>query len=456
MFFFKKNTPSTIYCQTRIQQMSTIAVNPTNYSILEKPKLFHEHILELIKSAKYRIIMTMLYLQNDDTGTEILNEIKKAINNNPNLHVCLYVDFHRAQRGLIGKSTTDTNSAFYYKFAKECKNPPAIYGVPVKKREIFGVLHLKGFIFDDTVLYSGASINDVYLGNHDKYRLDRYHEIQSKELADAFCTYTSEAFHINLAVQDFCHGKIKDAKEIKDEIKQLRRHLADSQYQFQSQKIKKGQIGLTPIVGLGKQKNALNKAILWLFYAAKEDLFICTPYFNPPRPILKALDDALDRGVKINLVVGDKVANDFYIHENEKFSTIGAIPYIYEENLREFINKHQKYLDNKQLNIHLWKDGINTFHLKGLYVDRNLALITGNNLNPRAWALDLENGIVIHDPQHLMQEKFRHEQQYILLKTTQINSINDIDTFENYPEQVKNILNRVRRFKASLIIKQLL
>jgi CDP-diacylglycerol--serine O-phosphatidyltransferase len=32
--------------------------------------------------------------------------------------------------------------------------------VPVNTREALGVLHFKGFIIDDCVLHSGASIND--------------------------------------------------------------------------------------------------------------------------------------------------------------------------------------------------------------------------------------------------------------------------------------------------------
>lgn len=52
----------------------------------------------------------------------------------------------------------------------------------------------------------------------------------------------------------------------------------------------------------------------------------------------------------------------------------------------------------------LWKDGNNTYHVKGMYVDSNFALLTGNNLNPRAWSLDLENGLVISDPFHQLQE----------------------------------------------------
>ncbi|SPX41721.1 phosphatidylserine synthase [Haemophilus influenzae] len=44
------------------------------------------------------------------------------------------------------------------------------FGVPINTREVFGVLHVKGFVFDDTVLYSGASINNVYLHQFEKYR----------------------------------------------------------------------------------------------------------------------------------------------------------------------------------------------------------------------------------------------------------------------------------------------
>ncbi len=48
--------------------------------------------------------------------------------------------------------------------------------------------------------------------------------------------------------------------------------------------------------------------------------------------------------------------------------------------------------------VRLWKDDDNTYHLKGMWVDDKWMLLTGNNLNPRAWRLDLENAILIHDP----------------------------------------------------------
>ena len=56
----------------------------------------------------------------------------------------------------------------------------------------------------------------------------------------------------------------------------------------------------------------------------------------------------------------------------------------------------------------------------------------------------------------MLLEKFRHEQQYILKRTTQLSGAGDLEPFENYPEEVKKLLTKVKRFKASIFIKQLL
>lgn len=456
MLFFNKSLPSTLYAQTRLQQLSYINVEAQNYHILETPSHFHKRLLELIENAKHRILINALYIQDDSTGNEIIGALYKVLEKTPNIHIRVYVDFHRAQRGLIGKSAQSTNSQMYARWAENKIVKLPIYGVPVKTREIFGVLHLKGCVFDDTVLYSGASINDVYLGANGKYRLDRYHQIQSKDLANILCKYNTQAFHINMAVQDFSQNNIKSAKEIKDEIRALRRHLTQTQYQIKGQRIKDNHVGISAIAGLSKRKNKLNKVILWAICAAKKELFICTPYFNPPKIIYQAIEAALKKGVKINMVVGDKIANDFFIHEDEPFSTIGAIPYIYEQNLREFLYKQDSYIKNKQLNVYLWKDGQNTYHLKGLFIDRNFAIITGNNLNPRAWSLDLENALVVYDPKKLLQEKFMHEKQAILLHAKRLEDYSQIQAIDDYPQNVKKLLLKIKRFKASVFIKKLL
>jgi CDP-diacylglycerol--serine O-phosphatidyltransferase len=96
--------------------------------------------------------------------------------------------------------------------------------------------------------------------------------------------------------------------------------------------------------------------------------------------------------VKVEIIVGDKVANDFFIPPEQPFKVISALPYLYEVNLRRFAKAHQSDIQ-KISRLRLWKDGDNTYHLKGLWVDQCYALMTGNNLNPRAFRLDLENAL---------------------------------------------------------------
>ena len=62
----------------------------------------------------------------------------------------------------------------------------------------------------------------------------------------------------------------------------------------------------------------------------------------------------------------------------------GALPYLYEKNLRAFSKKFEHEIQQGALTIRLWKDGDNTYHLKGVWVDNDYMLLTGNNLNPRA------------------------------------------------------------------------
>ncbi|MBK5256850.1 MAG: hypothetical protein JJE39_12515, partial [Vicinamibacteria bacterium] len=55
------------------------------------------------------------------------------------------------------------------------------------------------------------------------------------------------------------------------------------------------------------------------------------------------------------IVLADKIANDFYIPPGEPFKPIGALPYIYEGNLRRFCKTHQGAIDRGLLDVCLWR-----------------------------------------------------------------------------------------------------
>lgn len=153
---------------------------------LHSAEAFRHTLLALIRGASQRIHLAALYLQQDEAGAEIMQALYEAARSKPQLDIRVFVDAHRAQRGLIGQGRQAGNAAWYRSLAEQQPlSNLAIYGVSVQRKELFGVMHLKGFVIDDQVLYSGASLNNVYLHVGERYRFDRYHLLQHAALADS-------------------------------------------------------------------------------------------------------------------------------------------------------------------------------------------------------------------------------------------------------------------------------
>ncbi|MEL7293815.1 MAG: CDP-diacylglycerol--serine O-phosphatidyltransferase [Pseudomonadota bacterium] len=438
------------------EQLPTLAQDPAEFETLYAAKDFRTRLIEAIRQASKRIYLVALYLEDDEAGREILTELYQAKQRNPGLDINVCVDWHRAQRGLIGAEPGETNATMYKAFADKHQHKVPVYGIPVRGREVFGVLHLKGFIIDDQVLYSGASLNNIYLNYKERYRFDRYHLLVNKALADSMVGFVQNELIAHPAVNDLTSDTKPETKAIKAQIRQLRGSLAKAQYQFESQPVSNEQVAITPMVGVGKKRNKLNQGINQLLAKAKDEIFICTPYFNFPRSVAKEVKKALRRGVKVTIVVGDKTANDFYISPEEEFKTIGGLPYLYERNLRLFAKANEANIAARRLSIRLWKHDENSFHLKGIWVDKRYMLITGNNLNPRAWSLDLENAILIQDHFHHLTPQFEKEVDNILQHTQLICTYRQLEKAEDYPDAVQKLMRKITRVKADRVLKRIL
>ncbi len=439
-----------------LNQMPAIALEPSQFEILHSAKAFRECLLSNIRNAKQRIYIAALYLEDDEAGREVLSAIYDAKQANPQLDIVICVDWHRAQRGLIGAEQSEGNASFYKAFSQKYQHKVPVYGVPVRSKEVFGVLHLKGFIIDNTVIYSGASLNNIYLHFHEKYRFDRYHVIANHYLADSMVDLIKHQIIPHPAVNRLCDDAKPATKEIKATIKQFRTLLAQAKYRFEPQEVTHQQAAVTPLVGVGKRRNQLNLKINQLIASAKNEIFICTPYFNFPKSVAKQIKKALKRGVQVTVVVGDKTANDFYIPPEEEFKTIAGLPYLYEINLRRFAKANEANIASRKLSIRLWKHDKNSYHLKGIWVDKRYMLLTGNNLNPRAWNLDLENALLIQDKHKQLTEKFEYEVANILNHTELIGSYKQLERIESYPPMIQKLIRRITRVKLDKILKRIL
>ncbi|TBR36577.1 MULTISPECIES: CDP-diacylglycerol--serine O-phosphatidyltransferase [Dyella] len=423
---------------------------------LQSPEAFRATLLDLIAGAQQRIVLVALYLQDDDAGREVLEALYAAKQARPSLEVEVYVDWHRARRGLIGKDRSEGNAAMYRAFAERLGPGVTVRGVPVQTRELFGVLHLKGFIIDDAVLYSGASINDVYLAAQQRYRLDRYHLIRDAALADSMAGYVRTQFRDSDAVQALDRRPLPVTRELQPAIVRFRQNLAKAQYEVPVASRGEGDVLVTPLAGFGRSDNLLNETLLGLLHGARRRVVLFTPYFNLPRPVRAVLGQLLRRGVQLDIMVGDKTANDFYIPPTQPFTRIGLLPYLYEANLRRFARLHQAQVTRGQLNLWLWRHGDNSYHLKGMLIDDEVAVLTGNNLNPRAWALDLENGLILRDPEHLLLPQHLAEWDRLRAHATRLDDYHSLESPRAYPEEVRKLLRRLSRVRLDRLLNRLL
>jgi CDP-diacylglycerol--serine O-phosphatidyltransferase len=438
-----------------LEALPSIPVGAEAVQVLAGPAAFRSALLERIAGARRRIILVCLYLQDDPSGREIMDALYAAHRANPSLDIQVLVDQHRAQRGLIGKAKSPGNAAMYLEYAARFGAGVRVLGVPVRKRELFGVLHLKGFIFDDSVLYSGASLNDVYLGRGGRYRLDRYHLFESKTLADCLAEFVRATFLDQAAVAPLNDPAEPAEKASSHDMRSFRRSLRNAHYVFEGGTFRTGEVAITPLVGLGAG-NQLNETLLALVKSTQRKLAIYTPYFNLPGALRRAVSRQLAQGREVRIVVGDKAANDFFIPPSEPFKVIGLLPYLYEANLRRFTKTHRQAMADGRLQVFLWHRADNTFHMKGLFVDDEIAVVTGNNLNPRAWNLDLENGLVIRDPAGLLRGQHEREQAAILLHATRLASYQDLETPSAYPPKVQKALKPMNRARIDRLLNRLL
>ena len=421
---------------------------------------YKQQLIQLIRQAKKRIYITALYWQNDAAGKEILQELYQAKQQLPGLDIKVFVDFHRAQRGLLGAETSQTNAEWYaeqrQQYGLDPENDIAFYGVPINTRELFGVLHIKGSVFDDTILYTGASINNVYLHQLDKYRADRYHKISNGSLADSFVEFIQHYLNDPSAVQRLDQA-VRNDKSIRPEIRHYRKKLSHQAAYHPNNTVPfdEQQLLIAPIFGLSNN-NPLNNVIEALFGVVQQKLTICTPYFNFPRSLRAQIGTLLKEGKQVEIIVGDKTANDFYVSPDKPFTMSAALPYLYETNLPNFCKKYRKMIDKGQLTVRLWQDSDNTYHLKGIWVDDRYLLLTGNNLNPRAWRLDAENGLFICDPLQQLLQQAQQELNVIRQHTKVVKYYRELEKIQHYPPEVKKLLTRFRRLQADKIVKLIL
>ena len=139
---------------------------------------------------------------------------------------------------------------------------------------------------------------------------------------------------------------------------------------------------------------ALEELYVDLFDRARDRVEMTSPFLNLPPRIEAALERALDRGVRVDLIT--------------RIDMPDPSGFLATTLNRMFIRRHAA-----RVNVWAYPAQSLTLHAKYLLVDGELAVVTSTNLNRRSFAHDTENGVLIIDRSQVA----RLRQEFNLLKS---------------------------------------
>ncbi len=131
------------------------------------------------------------------------------------------------------------------------------------------------------------------------------------------------------------------------------------------------------------------RLVVAAIYAAKKTVTITTPYFVPDEPFLQAMQTAVLRGVKVEIVVPRKL--------DRKFVSAAVRSYFDE-------------LLDMGVELYLYDDGL--LHAKTMCVDDSIAFIGSSNFDIRSFALNFEINLLFYG-EETAQALRKRQRQYI-------------------------------------------
>lgn len=175
--------------------LSTMApcfpVHSRNIQILSEPGQFYNEIKQGCANAKQRIFLASLYIGNGDLEKKLINTLLENSHfQRGSLKINVLLDYMRGSRfennsrtilqPLLKQNEQNCFVSLYH--------TPILRGflkkiTPHRWNELVGLQHMKLYIFDDTLIITGANLSNDYFTN----RQDRYFVIKDKKICDFYC-----------------------------------------------------------------------------------------------------------------------------------------------------------------------------------------------------------------------------------------------------------------------------
>lgn len=189
------------------------SVSSKNIRVISEPKEFYEILVQHASTAKHRISLASLYLGVGELESNLVKVIQRNISQNDDLKINVLLDYTRGTRGKknskamlmpLIKQSPNFNLSLYH--------TPNLRGMtkrlaPARWNELLGLQHMKIYLFDDTIVMSGANLSNDYFTN----RQDRYIEIEDKKLANFYSNLLEKVQEFSMTVDTNGDAKLHDS-----------------------------------------------------------------------------------------------------------------------------------------------------------------------------------------------------------------------------------------------------
>ncbi|KAH6565410.1 hypothetical protein BASA60_009909 [Batrachochytrium salamandrivorans] len=200
------------------EQLPVFPVIPEAVSVIDEPIEFRDALKMGIRNAHRRIVLASLYI----VGLIFkIDELHEALKSNGELTLTILVDHFRGSRiESNGHSTTTLLMPLQRHFPGRVtislyRSPSAqalwMKMFPQRLNEVFGLQHIKAYIFDDDVLISGANLSNDYFTN----RQDRYVLFKN---TSALATYFTELIHTLGSLSGGSTNQIESARNYRRKV----------------------------------------------------------------------------------------------------------------------------------------------------------------------------------------------------------------------------------------------
>ena len=449
------------------KELPGFRVPGSQIKIIQEPSHFYQELVNRSLTSKNRIVMSALYLGTDKKEKRLVEAMGDSLQKHDNLRVKVLLDWCRGTRMVKGESSSSLLAQLKRAADERCQmsfyHTPYLRGwvksvLPSKWNETVGLQHCKVYVFDDSLIISGANLSQDYFTS----RQDRYVLIENcPALADYYEGLVDTVATFSLVMDregEFRTNKEFNSHPFKGKLNQfveessglVRRFLEDQKVKNKVDTedfdtvvfptVEMGQLGI-------KQDSEITSRILRS--GGQRGIFhFATGYFNLTEDYMRDMMNSQQSNYSI--LMAHPKANGFLGARGPA----GGIPHAYTLIAQTFYNLLlSKNLQNRIKMFEYQREGW-TFHAKGLWYTPSmsisslpcLTMVGSPNFGYRSVSKDLETQVTILTTNRGLQEQMGQEQSKLYQQGTEVKRNTYQQEERRVPAWVKMVVGVARKF----------